>query len=718
MKRPTLAQVMLLLSVVLLAAVIIVGCGAPPAMAPRQAEQAYAVQKGGAPAPPRDSTAWSAISTYPSNWRELSHRRLAQMPPGSLPSIDEEIWVIERPPTEAQPVGDDQPGSGALLAKLPGEEKEVPVPLKRTDVTTSIAGYIATVDVTQKFHNPYEVKIEAVYVFPLPQNAAVNEFIMTIGERRIRGIIREREEAQKIYAEAKRQGYVASLLTQERANIFTQKVANIEPKKEIDVNIRYFQTLTYADGWYEYVFPMVVGPRFNPPGSTQGVGAVARGRHGISGQKTEVQYLKPGERSGHDVSLSVTVDVGVSIEEMACPTHAVSMTDGAGARTVTLSRLDAIPNKDFVLRYRVAGRTIKSSMLVHRDKRGGFFTLMLFPPAELKDTERSPMEMIFVLDCSGSMSGWPIAKAKSATARALKRLGPDDTFQIIRFSNDASQLGPAPIPATPENVRKGLAYLDSLRGGGGTMMIEGIKAALDFPHDERRLRVVSFMTDGYIGNDPQILGEVHHRVGASRIFSFGVGSSPNRYLIERMAKIGRGAVAYVGSNSSGDRAVDQFYTRISHPAMTDIGIDWGDMQVTDVYPAKIPDLFVGRPVIVTGRFTGTGASTLRVTGRAGDRDREVLVKANADEGDAQHPGIPAVWARMKIADIADRATWSSDEDFSGEIRTVALEYGLMSAYTAFVAVDSMTRTAGDHGTTVAVPVPVPDGVRYETTVSE
>jgi len=238
----------------------------------------------------------------------------------------DELWIIAK--SEVQPVplppDDDGPGCGAMLAKLPKEDKKIPLPLKRTDVKGQISGYIATVDVTQQFHNPYDEKIEAVYVFPLPQNAAINEFIMTIGERRIRGIIRERKEAEKIYRHARSQGYVASLLTQERPNIFTQKVANIEPSKQIDVNIKYFNTLAYVDGWYEFVFPMVVGPRFNPPGFTDGVGAVARGKAGISGQKTEVQYLKPGERSGHDISLAVDIDAGVDIEKLVCKSHVIT----------------------------------------------------------------------------------------------------------------------------------------------------------------------------------------------------------------------------------------------------------------------------------------------------------------------------------------------------------------------------------------------------------
>ena len=629
----------------------------------------------------------------------------------------DEVWVIAKAETQAVPTGEDTPGCGAMLAKLPKDQKEIPLPLKHTDVKGQISGYIATVDVTQQFHNPYDEKIEAIYVFPLPQNAAINEFIMTIGERRIRGIIREREEAEKIYQQAKSQGYVASLLTQERPNIFTQKVANIEPGKEIDINIKYFNTLAYVDGWYEFVFPMVVGPRFNPPGFTDGVGAVARGKAGISGQKTEVQYLKPGQRSGHDISLAVDIDAGVKIEQLVCTSHVINNSSPArDKRTVKLSSLDSIPNKDFVLRYKVAGKTVKSALVTHRDERGRFFTLMLYPPDNLSYLKRAPMEMIFVLDCSGSMSGKPIAKAKQAITRALKKLQPGDTFQVIRFSNNASQLGPNPVPATPENIRKGLRYVDSLRGSGGTMMIEGIKAALDFAHDPQRFRLVSFMTDGYIGNETEILAAINQRLGASRIFSFGVGSSVNRYLLDRMAKLGKGAVAYIGLDDSAGQVVDEFYERTSHPALTDVTIDWGDMQVTDMYPSRIPDLFVGRPVILTGRFKGTSSTTIHVKGNVGDMTQDIPIAVNLEDPAATHSGIACVWARKKIETLGSQATYDTNPDLPGEIKQVALEYGLMSAYTAFIAVDSSRKTAGDHGMTVAVPVPVPDGVRYDTTV--
>lgn len=628
--------------------------------------------------------------------------------------MEDEIWVIarERTPRAAGPEY-ETPGCGAMMVEK-GTEK-VTLPLKHTDVKGRVCGYIATVEVTQQFQNPFSEKIEAVYVFPLPENAAVNEFIMVIGERKIRGIIRERQEAEEIYRQARAQGHVASLLTQERPNIFTQKVANIEPGKQIDVNIKYLSTLAYADGWYEFVFPMVVGPRFNPPGSTDGIGAVGRGARGVSGQSTEVQYLKPNERSGHDISLAVEIDAGVEIEEVACSSHAIRKdSDGSEKVRVQLSELDNIPNKDFVLRFKVAGDTVKSALVTHRDQRGGFFTLMLYPPEDLKQLKRAPMEMVFVLDCSGSMNGQPIAKAKDTIKRALRKFEPDDTFQVIRFSENASQLGSKPVPATAENVRRGLEFVDKLQGEGGTMMIEGIKAALDFPHDPRRFRLVSFMTDGFIGNEAEILGEIHQRLGSARIFSFGVGSSVNRYLLDRMAKLGKGAVAYIGLNDNSSQIVDLFYDRISHPALTDVQIDWGDMEVSEVYPRQIPDLFVDRPIVVTGRFSGQKESVIRVAGRVGDREKEIRVPMKS----AAHPGIACVWARKRIEDLATQATYNAGSALPTEIKQVALEYGLMSAYTAFVAVDSTQITAGDHGVTVAVPVPVPEGVRYDTTVED
>ena len=643
------------------------------------------------------------------------------------PANAEELWVIAKPgaeqPQHVSPMNDAPatPGAGALMTRVPDRADAVPVPLKHTDVKAHIIGYIATVDVTQRYHNPFAGKIEAVYVFPLPSNAAVSEFLMTIGDRRIRGIIRERAEAERIYSEAKHQGYVASLMTQERPNVFTQAVANIEPGKSIDVNIKFFHTLEYSDGWYEYVFPMVVGPRFNPPGSSNGIGAKPHGSAvGLTGQKTEVSYLRPSERSGHDITLAVDIEAGVDIERIESRSHRIDVSNPEkGIARVSLRDDDAIPNKDFVLRYKVAGDTVKTALMTHRDPRGGsYFTLMIVPPESMKDLPRQSLELVFTLDVSGSMSGAPIEQSRAAIRYALTHMRPDDTFQIIRFAGAAERMSERPLPATPENVRRGLQYIESMEAGGGTMMLEGIRESLHFTGDESRLRFVSLLTDGYIGNEADILREIKHSRGNARVFSFGVGSSPNRYLLDGAARLGAGVAAYLGLYDPAEQVMGDFFGRIAHPALVDVSVEWRGMNVTDVYPERIPDLFVGRPVILTGRFTGEPPTTIKVRGKVGGAARELDIPVSPGSSDGRHTAIARIWARLKIADLSDASLLGDDPNLPQLIKQVALEYGLMSAYTAFVAVDSSTRTAGDHGTTVAVPVPVPEGVRYETTVRE
>ena len=615
------------------------------------------------------------------------------------------------------------PGSGAMVVSVPSEAdaggtKRVPLPLRHTAVDAAIAGHIGTVQVKQQFANPFDTKIEAVYVFPLPEKAAVTEFLMVIGDRTIRGILREKEEAEAIYREARAQGYRASLLVQRRPNIFEQKVANIEPGKAIDVDITYFHALAFKDGWYSFVFPTVVGPRFNPPGHPDSIPAIPRGGNSATPGATGVEYLAPTERSGHDLGITVRIDAGVQIEELKSTHEIVVTRDEPAAATVQLANRTTIPNRDFVLDFRVAGDTVKSNLMTYKDPETGegFFSLMMIPPIDTADVSRRPMEMVFVLDCSGSMSGRPLEQAKKAVATALARLDPNDTFQIIRFSDDASQFGAAPVRATKPNLAAARRYLANLSSQGGTMMLEGIKAALDFPHNPSRFRFVSFLTDGYIGNESDILAEVHRRLGAARIFSFGVGSSVNRYLLERMAREGRGVAAYLGLRDSAEEVMGAFFDRVSHAALTDVEIDWGGMTVSDTYPAQLPDLFVGRPLVLSGRFEGDPTS-VTVSGTVDDSRRSFMLDATDQEGTAG-PYIAKVWARSNIADLHDRQATVGDPhgEFRDAIRRIALRHQLVSNYTSFVAVDSSERTAGQYGVTVHQAVPVPDGVRYETTV--
>ncbi|HHH75602.1 MAG TPA: VWA domain-containing protein, partial [Phycisphaerae bacterium] len=512
-------------------------------------------------------------------------------------------------------------------------------------------------------------------------------------------------------------GYTAALLTQHRPNVFTQKVANIEPGKSIDINISYFSPLPQRDGKSEFIFPTAVGPRFNPPGSNERIGTVAHGKTAASGQPAEVEYLKPSDTCMHHVSIDVELDAGLEIEDINCNTHDVSINrKSESTASVSLKEGQALPDRDFILTYRLAGKRTKTAMMVNKSADGNYFALMLQPPAQTADLPRMPREMVFVLDCSGSMSGSPLDKAKDAVRKCLANLDANDTFQIIRFSSNASSLGPAPIKATDANVSKGLRYLKGLNSCGGTMMIEGIKAALDFPHDDSRLRIVSFMTDGYIGNETEILAAIESKLGSSRIFSFGVGSSVNRYFLERMARVGRGAVAFVGLDDDTVKAVDEFYMRASRPALVDIEIDWGALGVTEVYPRKMPDLFVGRPVVICGKFTGAGPTSVQVSGRVGRARMLYEIDVDPTGEGAAHKGIRQVWARWKIAELASQEVTSPSSELRKQITETSIRYKVLSRYTALLAVDTLAKTTGDHGHTVVVPVPVPHGVRYDTTV--
>ncbi len=410
----------------------------------------------------------------------------------------------------------------------------------------------------------------------------------------------------------------------------------------------------------------------------------------------------------------------MAIEGLDSRNHKISVKKETERRAqVALDPSDAIPNKDFVLRYKVAGGEVKSGLVVHRDRAGnGYFSLMLFPPEDLTRLPRKPLEMVFTIDVSGSQSGKPLEQEKAATRYCLTHMGPDDTFQVIRFGDTAQRLFPAPMPADTARVQQALRWVDGFDAREGTMLVDGLRASLLYPPDPNRLRFVTFLTDGFIGNESEALAEIHKDLGPARIFSFGVGSSTNRYLLDHMAKMGNGAAAYLGFNDDANEIMAAYFARISHPALTDIHVDFGPMAIDQVYPARIGDLFVGRPVLLTGKFSGPLPKEIKVSGSVGGETREFILPAIETGEPADHPALAALWARQKLSDLGDRATYEATHDLPQEIRQIALEYGLLSDATAFVAVDSLTRTKGDHGTSVAVPVPIPDGVRYDTNVQQ
>jgi Ca-activated chloride channel family protein len=613
---------------------------------------------------------------------------------------------------------------GSLQVVDPSSKPKAVCPLKHTDVKAQISGFLSRVTINQEFENPFKEKIEAVYTFPLPQNAAVDDMTMVVGDRTVRGKIMRREEAEAVYEAAKNNGQTASLLNQERPNIFTQSVANILPGEQIKITISYVETLKYEDGSYEFVFPMVVGPRYIPGGAegAQGDGFAPDTDRVPDGSRITPQPAPAGLRAGHDVSLQISLDAGVPIDGLSSKTHDVNIERPDDHRAqVTLKDLATIPNKDFILRYDVAGAKISDGVLTHATGTGGFFTLILQPPERVTVEDVTPKELVFVLDTSGSMSGFPIEKAKETMKLALDNLYPYDTFNLITFSGDEHILFPEPVPATKENLAKAQAFLETRQGSGGTEMMKAIKASMDPSDKQDHVRVVCFMTDGYVGNDMEIIGEVQKHPNA-RVFAFGIGGSVNRFLLDNIAKYGRGEVEYVALNDDGSAAARRMHERIRNPLLTDISIDWNGLAVSDVYPKNVPDLFSAKPVIVTGRYSGNGRGVIRLKGKMSGRDfvREIPIDFSRPQ---THDVLATLWARTRIDDLMSQdfngaQRGSMKEDVKQSIVQLGLDYRLMTQFTSFVAVEEMIVTDGGQPRRIDVPIEVPEGVNRASVFGE
>lgn len=597
-------------------------------------------------------------------------------------------------------------------------------PLKHTTVKAAISGGLSRVTVTQHFSNPLNEKIEAVYVFPLPANAAVDDMTMVIGERTVRGAIKRKEEARAIYDAAREAGKVASLLDQERPNIFTQWVANITPGAEVKVIISYVENLVYEDGSYEFVFPMVVGPRYIPgqpiqePIEKLGGGWAPDTDRVPDASKITPPVAPKGERAGHDISLELVLDTGVPLESLLSLSHEIEISrPNAHSAALSLRDKATIPNKDFRLKFDVAGRKIADAILTHRASRGGFFSMILQPPDRVPSADVTPKELVFVLDTSGSMSGFPIEKAKETMKLALDGLNPLDTFNLITFSGDTHILFPEPVPATLENLRRAQAFLASRAGGGGTEMMKAIRAALDPSDKQNHIRVVCFMTDGYIGNDFEIIGEIQRHPNA-RVFSFGIGSSVNRFLLDKMSEVGRGEVEYVSLSDDGSAAAHRFHERVRNPLLTDINLDWGGLAVTDVFPKRVPDLFGAKPVVISGRYSSPGRGVLRLRGKFGGSYIAREIPIEFPESQSGNDVLATLWARARVDDLmsCDYASLQRGET-SSETREaivqLGIDYRLMTQFTSFVAVEEMIITDGGKPRRIQVPVEMPEGVSHE-----
>jgi len=610
--------------------------------------------------------------------------------------------------------------SGSLTA-FSGNKSLGKCVLKHTDVSAHVSGYMARVTVTQSFQNSFNDDVEAIYVFPLDSQAAVDSMTVTNGDHIITGNIHTREDARAIYSAALAKGQTAALLDEERPNIFTQSVANIKPHSSVEVKISYVTLLPFDSGNLTFTFPTVVGPRFIPPAPdapmyTQDFLKDA--------SLIRPPTVAPTIRSGNDISLHLTIDSASPISDVVSQLHPISIQKNT-AREMLVSLLSraTIPNKDFVLSWHVGASSLSSGYLAARDGNGdGYFTLMLMPPDRVKPAQIAPRELIFLVDCSGSQSGLPLQKAKDTLDYIVDHLNPNDTFQIMAFSNNVVTLFEKPEPATSDTLARGHRFISGLEANGGTFMAPAVQSVCAVPADRHRLRIVSFMTDGFVGNDNEILGLVRTLRGTSRWFSFGTGNSVNRFLLDGIAREGGGEAEYVYLNSPSEEVAKKFCEKISSPVLTDVKVSFNGLSVKDVFPPSAADVWAQRPLYYVGRYNHAGKGTVTLTGFAAGRPYTQTLQMTLPKQEATNQIVSTIWAREKVSylsslDYSDITGEGTGGKHKSEITKLGLAHHILTPFTSFVAVDQLRKSVKHRTIKSKVPVETPDGVKPEVGLS-
>ncbi|MBL8673165.1 MAG: marine proteobacterial sortase target protein [Alphaproteobacteria bacterium] len=599
----------------------------------------------------------------------------------------------ELPPRPLVPA--DFRSGGLLLGATPTSADAVarlPAPLLHTDVRIEVDGIVARATVTQHFFNPSPDWLEGTYVFPLPEGAAVDRLRLRIGDRFVDGRIDERAAARQRYDAARDAGARAALIEQERPNIFMSTVANIGPGEDVIVQVGYRETVRFDDGRYTLRVPLVVAPRFVPPAaSLRHAGeALAAGLAPapLAAARIAPPLVQPGRGHASPVTLSASVAAGMPLAEMHSPSHALLISgQGTSARTLSLAD-DAVPaDRDFVLEWRPAAGAAPTAAVLSEERSGFVHALvMVMPPDPRSGAARQPREVVFVIDTSGSMSGQSIAQAQAALALAIDRLGPDDRFNVVRFSDDASTLFPVPVRAHPAARAAAQEWVRALIAQGGTRMDRALELALDGRVDSRRLRQIVFITDGAVGNEDALFGLIVAGLGDSRLFTVGIGSAPNGHFLRKAAQHGGGTHAHVANLAEVAERMGSLLAKIETPVLTDIAIAVDAEAAPETWPKRIPDLYAGEPVVATVRHLPT-AGPIVVTGRLAGRPWRVELPPAASPTGG-NGSIAALWARAKVDALLDTLPSGADpEHVRRDVIATALAHDLVTRWTSLVAVD-------------------------------
>jgi Ca-activated chloride channel family protein len=608
-----------------------------------------------------------------------------------------------------------------LLYLSPISGRYESVPLVHTDAALDVRGLVAAATVTQQYVNSSTAPIEAVYIFPLPHDAAVYDMEIRIANRVIRSEIHERAEAKRVYEAAKSEGQRAALLEEERPNILTVSIANIMPNDRIDVRLRYVEPLRWEAGRIRLVFPMVVGPRYIP--GTQAVDHTGTGWSSDTNAVLDASGItpivrNPESRSGHNISVTVDLDSGFEAASVKSISHAVNVLRLAdGRHRVELAAGVTLPNKDFILEVQQAESTQPKAALFlspGNDSGETHFLLAAFPPT-VQPKERMPVEMLYMIDVSGSMSGTSIEQAREALLQALDRLRPSDRFGILAFCHSYKEFSAEPLFASPDNVARARDYVRNLEAGGGTEMLPALLHLMRKPQIPGTLRHIVLLTDGDLGNEEQIFAALRHDLGGARLYTVAIGSAPNLFLATKMAQYGRGTFTHVADIQEIQSQMTRLFESIESPVLTDLKLSFEGVEVANVYPAIPPDLFRQQPLLIFGNISKGGVGKLRLTAREGNDLYETSIAFDASKA-TFHPGITTLWARQCVEELMDH--WrESDENGQAEIRASviahAIRYRLVTRFTSLVAVEEAVVNAGRQSKTVPVPTELPAGWQTE-----
>jgi Ca-activated chloride channel homolog len=583
-----------------------------------------------------------------------------------------------------------------------GDDSIDRLPLKETRVNVAITGVIADVTVRQVYENHGARPLHARYVFPASTRAAVYGLTMTVGNVRTVATIKERQQAAREFETAKREGKSASLLEQSRPNVFSMKVANVLPGDSIAVELRYTELLVPTDGVYEFVYPTVVGPRYSEKSESQA---------SPGDEFVKTPYTRQGEAPRSEFYLAGVVSTGVPLQELASPSHQVVVrSSNAGRADVVLADSERLSgNRDFILRYRLAGAEIASGLLLYQGRDENFFLLIAEPPQAVEPSEMPRREYIFVVDVSGSMFGFPLDTAKQLMTDLANVLRPSDVFNVVVFADGSEIFSPSSVAATRVNVNRALQFIGRKNGGGGTRLLSALQRAVALPRQPGTSRSVVLVTDGYIDAEAEVFDYIREQRDDVNVFAFGIGSSVNRLLIEGVARAGLGEPFIVTGPGEAPDAASRLRRYIDSPVLTGIDVKFQGFDAYDVEPGAVPDLFASRPVVVFGKWRGAAAGSIEISGNTGRGPYQASVAVAPTNIAESHAALRHLWARNQIAELSDFGPSAPDEERVAAITSLGLTYGLLTRYTSFIAVQEVVRNT-EGATDVDQPLPLPEGV--------